>query len=788
MDHSIVLVGNGPSAKDNADQFNEINEDYKVARLNFFFLEEQMFYGRDVDYYFWAVNRKPLHDGLHKIASRGLYRFNEFYSPVPVTRMDYTQGKVRKDPFFATDKLYDHWRMIGNNDPLGRRMMSRPLPTLGVQALATFAVMGVKRVYLFGLDFYQSEGSRYAFNVPDDIAEQLGSTHTTPGYEAGAHSLEADLEFLQTILAEFPDLELINHTHFDGIDAMRRGKKAVPTLVMNQPPARPDMPEQATDAPAAPVVMAEPGVAVDTFNELRSRVSMLQTRLKAAEQKLGQRDMARSELDKLYRVIGLLGSDGLPHADVVWVVHEMHSFAGVYRPLKAYLEASNLKHHLRPKVIDLSDKNRRDVRMMIDHVASRPFRLVLNSVASFTDARVERLIAQAGQIGIYLHETDWTLSGYKQREPVGHQRFLDCVKRATVLCVSPAQAEYVEKTFSPMATKVVYNTVDTILPPETRGLAAMNRVERPKDQPLRIGMVGSFQPRKGTVLFSRVAKMAEGANMSFEWVGKHHEGHIDKSAIKFHGAKPPAETQKFIAGLDILFLPSQDDPQPLAALEAASRGVKIVCYNGIGTAEWIRDIGGCAVYDSYDPRPALAALQTALSTPLEHEKLDAVLRDRFDIDVFTERMKVALDEMLPADLMPGGTESDFRQAISRLKSRTMLDELSKVRELQEWEVAMDAIQRLKVRSDDLAAYSTLARRFMELGDMELADHVILAGIGNNPAKPSAKREAALYFLETDRPELAHGYAADAVALNPDSVAAKQILTRIEQQLNARAAE
>jgi len=306
MESSIVIVGNGPSSKDNAEYFKDIKENFEVARMNFFFLEEKLNYGRNVDYYFWAVNRKPLHDGLRKVVETGIYRFDTFFSCVPLSRMDYTRGKVRNAPFFPEDKIFDHWRMIGQSDPLGRRMMSRPLPTLGVQALAAFAAMGAKRAYLFGLDFYQSADTRYAFDVPKDLANKLGDTHTTPGYEAGAHSLEADLEFLQTIIKEFPDLEIVNHTHFDGMGDMLRGKRPIPPLTINQAPpaaqgsAGPTAVTKAAPASAKPKKPATPEeIAVANqaaIDKLSASVATLQTRLKAAEHKLVQRESTRAEL------------------------------------------------------------------------------------------------------------------------------------------------------------------------------------------------------------------------------------------------------------------------------------------------------------------------------------------------------------------------------------------------------------------------------------------------------------------------------------------------------------
>lgn len=778
-DQEIVIVGNGPSSKDNAALFREIKGSPQVARMNFFMLEEGLPYGRVVDYYFWAVNRQALHETLRSTVDGGRYAFDTFYSSVPLNRMDYDHGKVKDDPFFPDGKLYDHWRVIGQCDPLGRRMMSRPLPTLGMQALATFAVMGAKRAYLFGLDFYQSADSRYAFTVPDDLARTLGDTHTTPGYEAGAHSLEADLEFLQTLIKEFPDFEIVNHTHFRDLDDMVKGKRLARKFAINA------LPETRRPAPADTATPPTSNIST----EIGAALGRMQVQISALEAKLARHKDQKLDIERMNRLFDLLSLDGLPHADVVWVVHEMQSFAGVYRPLQAYLEACNQKLHLRPKVINLSDKDRRGVRMTIDHVTTKPFRLVLNSVASFSDARVQRLIEEADEIAIYLHETEWTMDGYRQKQPVGYDRFLDCVSRATVLCVSPAQESYVQKAFTPKATQLVYNTVNTILPPEAR---RMNRIARSDRDPGRsqcIGMVGSYQPRKGTELFTQVARMVRGTKLSFEWVGKKSEGFVDRDAITFHGAKPPEEAQEFIANLDVMFIPSRDDPQPLAALEAASRGVKLVCYAGIGTAEWVRDIPGCAVFDDYTPEAAMAALERALMTPLDFDRVEAVLRDRFDTEVFARRMKDAIDSMRPETELETAKNPKATRELKLLKSRaqTVVDQLPGVTARSDWDQILTACQRLIDHPYDTMVYARVARQLVEMDEQTLADKVILASVENNPEKASARREAAIHFFDTGRFETAHAFAMEATQRNPDSGNAQRILEKIEAQLSSKKA-
>ena len=210
LPENVVIIGNGPSSSDLAPIIDTIPDPKIIVRMNFFFLEDGTPYGKDVDHYFWAVNRERLHDELRRIVFDEEYRIHNFHCPVPPDLLDYKSGKVIEDPFWnPKDGLNDHWEAIADANPrLGRVFMSRPLPTAGTQALAYFACKGYRKFHLFGMDFYQSADKRYSYDIPADIAADLGAKHTKPGYEAGAHSLDWDLNFLRSILSEYPEIDI----------------------------------------------------------------------------------------------------------------------------------------------------------------------------------------------------------------------------------------------------------------------------------------------------------------------------------------------------------------------------------------------------------------------------------------------------------------------------------------------------------------------------------------------------------------------------------------------------
>lgn len=204
----VLLLCNGPSAKNMRVPADL--DDYAIARLNLFFLEDEPFAGGRVDHLFWALNESTFYEHLGDMLKSGRYRVRHFNTPVPLEKMTYPDGQpVARRPFCAPEALVDHWALIAKSPRLGRFMMSRPFPTSGMQALAALACAGHRKFAIAGMDLYSKNAEkRHAFAVPDIIAQKLDPKHFKPGYEAGAHALYIDLSFLGAILDEFPTIEI----------------------------------------------------------------------------------------------------------------------------------------------------------------------------------------------------------------------------------------------------------------------------------------------------------------------------------------------------------------------------------------------------------------------------------------------------------------------------------------------------------------------------------------------------------------------------------------------------
>jgi hypothetical protein len=201
---SVAIVGNGPSVR--RWKRSDLPDDCRIARCNFFFLEEEPNLGMKVDYYFWCLNNPDLHDRLVEVIASNRYDFSTFCCPVPSHLIAF--GAARGPWSALLDRpIYDHWKTLSGHPEIGRFMMSRPMPTTGLQMLATFAVLGVREFHVLGLDFYEGT-ERYAYRPPADLVQSMDPKHFTPGYEAGAHSVHHDTSFLSVILEAFPDIAI----------------------------------------------------------------------------------------------------------------------------------------------------------------------------------------------------------------------------------------------------------------------------------------------------------------------------------------------------------------------------------------------------------------------------------------------------------------------------------------------------------------------------------------------------------------------------------------------------
>ena len=196
-----IVIGNGPSAERHCLEDKIANS--IIFRCNWFFLEEKPRFGRRVDCYFWSVYNKELFKRLTSPDVRSKYDIGRFFMPFNINHDKHNERVEACVPLTPTA---DHWSILAQNSTVARFMMGRPLPTQGIQMIAVAAILGFKRIYVAGVDMYNSDKVRYGYKLPVDVVKALQDKDIRPGYE-DHHSLDNDLKYLDAIRSQY-DFEL----------------------------------------------------------------------------------------------------------------------------------------------------------------------------------------------------------------------------------------------------------------------------------------------------------------------------------------------------------------------------------------------------------------------------------------------------------------------------------------------------------------------------------------------------------------------------------------------------
>lgn len=203
--------------------------------------------------------------------------------------------------------------------------------------------------------------------------------------------------------------------------------------------------------------------------------------------------------------------------------------------------------------------------------------------------------------------------------------------RLRLACVSQWQCAYLCSIFQVNHQALLYETVDFDQP------YALNTNRK------NILMLGYIMHRKGVELFSRVADLAakERPDLCFSWIGSGDTANLYCSPL-VHWIGEVQKPDALLQQCDLFFLSAMDDPFPLACLEALSLKKRCVVYKNTGTAEVIRDISGCAVFDEYTPEAAYKAICKALDADLDVLRLDDIRLHISSVTSFANRLEQML--------------------------------------------------------------------------------------------------------------------------------------------------
>ena len=212
-----LVIGNGPSAA--GVDYSRIPDDAYLFRCNWFFLENDYLFGKTVDAYFWSVYNAGLHQEI--LRAREHYDIKNYLFPFILNDNLNIPG-----PDFELSPAFDHWALLAKEPFFARAMMSRPLPTQGVQMIATALQLGMREIHVVGIDFYANPDQRYNYAVPENVKKHLKEKDFSGGYE-GNHALAVDMKFLELTLSRYPDAKLYSHSL----------NKKYPSLFLDPPPA-----------------------------------------------------------------------------------------------------------------------------------------------------------------------------------------------------------------------------------------------------------------------------------------------------------------------------------------------------------------------------------------------------------------------------------------------------------------------------------------------------------------------------------------------------------------------
>ncbi len=167
----------------------------------------------------------------------------------------------------------------------------------------------------------------------------------------------------------------------------------------------------------------------------------------------------------------------------------------------------------------------------------------------------------------------------------------------------------------------------------------------------RIVFCSRLDKRKGVDKFIDLAEQFKANGLSFEIYGpdggelKFVKSEIKKrnisNILKYKGSLPSNEVQNMLQGVDLLILPSKDEPFPMVILESLAVGTQVLVMPSCGFARQLRDFESAFVAGSEDQKGILNAFQKFFDSGFDlkpREAIRAFCRDTFGISSVTDQL------------------------------------------------------------------------------------------------------------------------------------------------------
>ncbi len=246
---SILIVGNGPSAADpKAAYLKDANT--KVFRLNWFFLEPTINFGRQVDWHMLCFYEAVLIYLLRHVIAGEHYDIKQLIAHENPLQAEYYIQQYRR--YFGDDFVQQLYEKHGRNLlavselPTGVQAMfnkhqkNATYPTAAVLAFTQAAAMGFRDIRIVGLDFYRGDSMYGLHDLPahlhnfcyapfkrqvlNKIRKLSGQPllsdrlhipldkgqpyQKTDRMVISIHSIQTDIDIIQAVLDAYPDIEL----------------------------------------------------------------------------------------------------------------------------------------------------------------------------------------------------------------------------------------------------------------------------------------------------------------------------------------------------------------------------------------------------------------------------------------------------------------------------------------------------------------------------------------------------------------------------------------------------
>lgn len=183
------------------------------------------------------------------------------------------------------------------------------------------------------------------------------------------------------------------------------------------------------------------------------------------------------------------------------------------------------------------------------------------------------------------------------------------------------------------------------------GLAVRTEIESHKNSVKRIVFCSRLDKRKGVDHFINLAEKFKESDLSFEIYGPDGgelnfvKSEIQKKDIsevlKYNGALPSKNVQKMLQDVDLLILPSKDEPFPMVVLESLAVGTQVLVMPSCGFADDLRDFEVAFVAESEDQIGLLSSFQKFVDLDFDvksRELIQEFCRETFGIASVTDQL------------------------------------------------------------------------------------------------------------------------------------------------------